>query len=182
MQIRPWASRSIEPGLGSPLPLPAAPFTRPQRADTKSSVATTTASSMDALDPDPVTSRILKAVTDLGNTVLAKRAAGELHAMKAKRPPQFQSVDAFQKVMRILERHHFRLPVCRFVIDLFDRKVLRRIVLEEDEDEDTSESESTSASFDAVSSGRNEQGAPRSALSNELARRADESDSSDGAS
>lgn len=84
-----------------------------------------------------MTSRILKSVTDLGNTVLAKRAAGELHAIKAKRAPQFHDVEVFRKTMRVLERHHFRLPVCRFVIDLFDRRVLRRIVLEEDEDEDS---------------------------------------------
>ena len=37
--------------------------------------------------------------------------------------------------MQVLESHHFRLPVCRFVIDLFDKRVLRQIVLEEDDDE-----------------------------------------------
>lgn len=83
-----------------------------------------------------MTSRILRLVTDLGNTVLAKRAAGDLHNIKAKKPPQFQDPEVFKKVMRILERHHFRLPVCRFVIDLFDRRVLRRIVLEEDDDDE----------------------------------------------
>ena len=41
----------------------------------------------------------------------------------------------FHKVMQVLESHHFRLPVCRFVIDLFDKRVLRQIVLEEDDDE-----------------------------------------------
>lgn len=35
--------------------------------------------------------------------------------------------------MTILESHHFRLPVCRFVIDLFDKKVMRQIVLEEED-------------------------------------------------
>ena len=30
-------------------------------------------------DEDPVTARILTLVTDLGNTVLAKRAAADLH-------------------------------------------------------------------------------------------------------
>lgn len=91
----------------------------------------------ESFDPDPVTSRILKSVTDLGNTVLAKRAAGELHAIKSRRPPQFHDVEVFRKTMRVLEKHHFRLPVCRFVIDLFDRKVLRRIILEEDDDDDS---------------------------------------------
>jgi hypothetical protein len=49
--------------------------------------------------------------------------------------------------MQILEAHHFRLPACRFVLDLFDKRVLQQIVLEEEDemnDDDTSESESDS--------------------------------------
>jgi rapamycin-insensitive companion of mTOR len=51
--------------------------------------------------------------------------------------------------MQILEAHHFRLPACRFVLDLFDKRVLQQIVLEEEdeqEDEESSESESDSDS------------------------------------
>ena len=47
--------------------------------------------------------------------------------------------------MQVLEAHHFRLPACRFVLDLFDKRVLRQIVLEEEdpeEEEESSESES----------------------------------------
>lgn len=46
--------------------------------------------------------------------------------------------------MQILEAHHFRLPACRFVLDLFDKSVLRAIVLEEEspDDEESTESES----------------------------------------
>jgi rapamycin-insensitive companion of mTOR len=49
--------------------------------------------------------------------------------------------------MQILEAHHFRLPACRFVLDLFDKRVLQQIVLEEEDeeqDDDSSESESHS--------------------------------------
>lgn len=38
--------------------------------------------------------------------------------------------------MKILDCHHFRLPVRRFVIDLFDKSVMRKIVLDEMDDED----------------------------------------------
>ena len=37
--------------------------------------------------------------------------------------------------MRTLERHHYRLPVRRFIIDLFEKSVMRRLVLDEDMDE-----------------------------------------------
>jgi rapamycin-insensitive companion of mTOR len=53
----------------------------------------------------------------------------------------------FHKVMQILEAHHFRLPACRFVLDLFDKRVLQQIVLDEEDDqddEDSGESESDS--------------------------------------
>ena len=49
---------------------------------------------------------------------------------------RFTRTELFLKVMTILESHHFRLPVCRFVIDLFDKKVMRQIVLEEEDDGD----------------------------------------------
>lgn len=50
--------------------------------------------------------------------------------------------------MTILELHHFRLPVCRFVIDLFDKKVMRQIVLEEEDSEEESDSDEESGDDD----------------------------------
>lgn len=47
----------------------------------------------------------------------------------------------FHKVMQILEAHHFRLPACRFVLDLFDKRVLRKIVLDEEDEEDENKGE-----------------------------------------
>ncbi|KAI9828974.1 MAG: hypothetical protein M1819_006473 [Sarea resinae] len=84
-------------------------------------------------DEDPMNARILGLVVDLGNTVLSKRAATDLHNIKVKKPEYFQQPHLFHKVMTVLESHHFRLLVRRFVIDLFDKGVLRQIVLEEDE-------------------------------------------------
>ncbi|KAI9820272.1 MAG: hypothetical protein M1827_005894 [Pycnora praestabilis] len=87
-------------------------------------------------DKDVVNAKILELVVNLGNTVLTKRAAGELLQIKAKKAVGFQQPQLFRKVMRILECHHFRLQVQRFVIDLFDKSVLRKIVLEEEDSED----------------------------------------------
>ncbi|EUC50359.1 hypothetical protein COCMIDRAFT_1078 [Bipolaris oryzae ATCC 44560] len=105
-------------------------------------------------DEDPVNARILKLVTDLGNTVLAKKAASDLQAIKARKAPGFSKPAIFHKVMQVLEAHHFRLPACRFILDLFDKRVLEQIVLEEEdepEDEASSQSEeSTEASVGGV--------------------------------
>jgi rapamycin-insensitive companion of mTOR len=47
--------------------------------------------------------------------------------------------------MQVLEAHHFRLPACRFVLDLFDKSVLQQIVLEEEEEESEESTDSDSA-------------------------------------
>lgn len=49
--------------------------------------------------------------------------------------PGLQSASLFHKVMAVLASHHYRLPASRFVIDLFDKSVLRKIVLEDSEDD-----------------------------------------------
>ncbi|KAI9755625.1 MAG: 54S ribosomal protein L13 [Chaenotheca gracillima] len=84
-------------------------------------------------EEDPVNSRILQLVVDLGNTVLTKRAVSDLMHIKSKKPPGFHETRMFRKVMDILESHHYRLPVRRFIIDLFERSVMRRLVLDEEE-------------------------------------------------
>lgn len=38
--------------------------------------------------------------------------------------------------MSVLESHSFRLPVRRFVIDLFDKSVMRHIVLDDGSEDD----------------------------------------------
>lgn len=48
--------------------------------------------------------------------------------------------------MQVLEAHHFRLPACRFVLDLFDKRVLQQIVLEEEEDEEDEDADTDSES------------------------------------
>lgn len=100
------------------------------------------------LDGDPLNAQILRFVVDLGNTVLTKRAAGDLYrlvetsslendglwtySIKSKAPDRFRSTLLFEKVMRVLESHSFRLPVRRFVMELFDKNIMRHVVLDEE--------------------------------------------------
>ncbi|KAL9099671.1 MAG: hypothetical protein Q9163_004860 [Psora crenata] len=84
------------------------------------------------VDDNPVHAHIVAIVTDLSNTVLTKKAAGDLYSIKAKAPEHFSSVKLFCKVMQVLERYNFRLQVRRFVVDVFDKGIMRRIVLDEE--------------------------------------------------
>ena len=86
-------------------------------------------------DQDPMQARILSLAGDLGNTVLTKRAASDLLGLKSKAPELFTSVDLFRQIMLMLEKHNFRLHVRRFLIDLFDKSIMRRIVLEDEEED-----------------------------------------------
>lgn len=88
-------------------------------------------------DPDSVNAKILKSIVDMGNTVLYKKAAADLHVAKAKHHNHFHQVILFQKTLTILESHHFRLPQRQYILDLFDKSVMRHIVLEDDTEEET---------------------------------------------
>ncbi|TVY29027.1 Target of rapamycin complex 2 subunit [Lachnellula hyalina] len=97
-------------------------------------------------DDDFVSNRILELVIDLGNTVLQKRAMTELMHIKSKKLPNFNHPALFRKVMTLLESSHFRINVRRFVIELFERSVLRRIVFEEESDDEDMDSDDDSSS------------------------------------
>ena len=85
--------------------------------------------------------RVLEIVVDLSNSVLFKRAMGELVQVRQKRKGGFTSVRLFRQIMALLEYNHYRLPIRKVVTELFNKSVLRQIVLEggegdENEDED----------------------------------------------
>lgn len=120
------------------------------------------------VDDDPVNQRILELVVELGNTVLKNRAMGELMYIKSKKPPGFKQAILFRKILVLLECHHFRLGIRRFTIDLFDKSVMRQIVLdeesseeeeeeeeqEEEEEEEEEDDEEGSEEYDSASEGR----------------------------
>ncbi|KAL9596570.1 MAG: hypothetical protein Q9219_005697 [cf. Caloplaca sp. 3 TL-2023] len=89
-------------------------------------------------DRNPVHARVLGLVADTANAVLAKKAANDLNGTKVRHPEAFTSVELYRKVRDVLGSHSFRLPVRRFLLDLFDKSVMRRIVLDEDESENES--------------------------------------------
>ena len=85
-------------------------------------------------DPDPVAAKILNLIYTASNNVLGKRAMNELSKLKTAKVPALYSPDLFRKALLVLERYHVRLFVRRFVLDLFDKSVMRKIVLDEDSD------------------------------------------------
>lgn len=97
-------------------------------------------------DSDPTNQAILDSITKLGNTVLTNKALTELNSFKHKKVAGFNSPNLFRKAMVLLASHAYRIPQYRFVFDLFDKNVLRKIVLEEEEEEDEEDSSDDSSS------------------------------------
>ncbi|OLN82718.1 Protein ste16 [Colletotrichum chlorophyti] len=102
-------------------------------------------------DEEATNQRILDLVVDLGNMVLYKRAMGELMQIKQHKVAGFRCPKMFKRVMTLLEYNHYRLPIRRMVIEMFDKNVLRRIVFDEDSDsgsDDEDEDEGNASSVD----------------------------------
>jgi rapamycin-insensitive companion of mTOR len=75
-------------------------------------------------------------------------------SLKLKKAEGFQKQSVFHKVMVILESHRYHLSTCHFVLNLFERDVLKQVVLDEDESSGGSE-EQSSGEESAVNSNGN---------------------------
>ncbi|KAM0283376.1 hypothetical protein ACHAQH_002499 [Verticillium albo-atrum] len=80
--------------------------------------------------------RIVDLIVDLSNIILYKHAISDLKQLKYRKAPGFRSPRLFKRIIAMLEYNHYRLPIRRMVIELFDKSVLRTIVFEEDTDEE----------------------------------------------
>jgi rapamycin-insensitive companion of mTOR len=140
---------SLQPfaNLGNHAPIGSGPMTTRARTRTRSNqqqpkvLALTT----DPRATDPANTAILASIAKLGNSVLTNKAVGELNALKhRKKAPGFASDFVFKRALDVLSGHRFGVQQWRFVIDLFEKGVLRKIVLEEDESGSDSSSDDDS--------------------------------------
>lgn len=136
--------------LGYVLPLDFDKLFSIQPPDTSSNITSADRPAV-VTDPDPSNQEILDSVTKLGNTVLTNKALTELNCFKHKKVAGFGSPMLFRRVMVLMASHAYRIPQYRFVFDLFDKGVLRKIVLEEEEDDDDDTNDSSDGSQDGGS-------------------------------
>uniref|UniRef100_A0A060T596 ARAD1C10274p n=1 Tax=Blastobotrys adeninivorans TaxID=409370 RepID=A0A060T596_BLAAD len=73
---------------------------------------------------DPVRRKILDALRDLSNQILANEASRQLVKFESKYGDRFQSVDLFLETMGLLEKYRYKLPVRRFIFELFNTSTL----------------------------------------------------------
>ncbi|KAG8904203.1 hypothetical protein FRB99_002106 [Tulasnella sp. 403] len=69
---------------------------------------------------DTMEAQILTAISNLQNTVIANEAARSLTRFKSIHRAIFSSIPLFYRVLHLLSTHRYRLPVRRYILDLFD--------------------------------------------------------------
>ncbi|KAF9560454.1 hypothetical protein EC968_006211 [Mortierella alpina] len=75
-----------------------------------------------AKEGNAVEKEILKATGELGNHILTNGASKNLAKIKAEHPTYFASLPLYSAVLELLGHYHFRLPVRRFILGLFEIK------------------------------------------------------------
>lgn len=75
-----------------------------------------------ATEGNAVEKEILRATGELGNHILTNGASKNLAKIKAEHPNAFTSLALYTNVLDMLAHYHFRLPVRRFILGLFDIK------------------------------------------------------------
>ncbi|KIO29376.1 hypothetical protein M407DRAFT_70503 [Tulasnella calospora MUT 4182] len=69
---------------------------------------------------DSMELQILTAIGNLQNTVIANEAARSLTRFKSQHRQIFSSITLFYRVLHIISTQRYRLPVRRYILDLFD--------------------------------------------------------------
>lgn len=63
---------------------------------------------------------IIQNLADLSNHILANNASKNLSKLKIQHRESFSDMHTYRNALKLLEHYSFRLPVRRFIIELFD--------------------------------------------------------------
>ncbi|BFZ59731.1 hypothetical protein YB2330_000747 [Saitoella coloradoensis] len=77
---------------------------------------------------DPVDREILAAISGLSNHILANEASRTLAKLKSRYGAKFGSPSLYKAVLYLLEVYRYRLPVRRFLMELFKKDIIQRVI------------------------------------------------------
>lgn len=79
---------------------------------------------LDFAEPESRVDRsIMLCVANLGNSIQANKASRALGKLKTRYPAAFEDPALICRTVEVLESHHYRQPVRRYVFELFDLRV-----------------------------------------------------------
>ncbi|RCI05307.1 hypothetical protein CU098_010819 [Rhizopus stolonifer] len=82
---------------------------------------------------DTVGADILKNIGDMSNHILSNEASKNLAKLKQVYPDAFKRVDLYYSVCQLLGSYHFRSPVRKYVLEIFDMRFTTELLKELDE-------------------------------------------------
>ncbi|KAI9257881.1 Rapamycin-insensitive companion of mTOR, middle domain-containing protein [Sporodiniella umbellata] len=71
---------------------------------------------------------ILKHIGDMSNHILANEASKNLTRLKQTYPEHFKRVDIYYSVCELLGSYHFRTPVRKYILDIFDMRFTNELL------------------------------------------------------
>lgn len=72
------------------------------------------------IQSDTIRRNIISALTNLSNQILANDSSKSLVDLSRKHGDRFKSIDLFLETMGLLEKYKYKLPVRKFIFELFD--------------------------------------------------------------
>ncbi|KAI7853777.1 Rapamycin-insensitive companion of mTOR, middle domain-containing protein [Circinella umbellata] len=84
------------------------------------------------VEQDDITLDILKNIGDMSNHILANEASKNLAKLRQKHPNHFKRVDLFYCVCQLLGSYHFRTPVRKYILEIFDMRFTPELLQELD--------------------------------------------------
>ncbi|GAA5806120.1 hypothetical protein HPULCUR_011649 [Helicostylum pulchrum] len=82
---------------------------------------------------DSIGADILKNIGDMSNHILANEASKNLARLKQVYPESFKRVDLYYSVCQLLGSYHFRSPVRKYVLEIFDMRFTTELLQELDQ-------------------------------------------------
>ncbi|OAD02912.1 hypothetical protein MUCCIDRAFT_143465 [Mucor lusitanicus CBS 277.49] len=82
---------------------------------------------------DSVGADILKNIGDMSNHILANEASKNLARLKQVYPDSFKRVDLYYSVCQLLGSYHFRSPVRKYVLEIFEMRFTSELLQELDD-------------------------------------------------
>lgn len=82
---------------------------------------------------DSIGADILKNIGDMSNHILANEASKNLARLKQFYPDSFKRVDLYYSVCQLLGSYHFRSPVRKYVLEIFDMRFTTELLKELDD-------------------------------------------------
>jgi hypothetical protein len=106
------------------IPPSLTPYQTPEFTPVTESEQDEEISEFPSYEGDPIRRKIVSALSNLSNQILANDASRHLVKLEASYGNRFASTELFQDAINLMAKYRYKLPVRRFIFELFDSSAL----------------------------------------------------------